>query len=561
MNDRPAFPLTAPKRKVDDVHAALKRQIMLSQVGPGQALVELEIAAAMGCSQGTVREALLRLQEEGLIVRKGYGGTMVTPTSPVEAKAFLALRAQLESQALAHSLPHIGMPQIEALSALVRQMEAAAAAGDEYALFELDQRFHVMLFQWADMPALVPVLTRCSLYNHRNKIALDVAPRSLVETARRHWRVVEALQNGNQAESERVLRHHVVSVVGDDESTLREAPPTLAPRLTALLKRVQAEDAGLPDITRLQLGEARRQFNATNVRWNQVDHSNYRFDAFTIPAPPRAGRVAGEGIAALRVESLRAANRRARDNPTLLFLHGGGWVFGNIETHRGAMARLADSSGATVVGIDYGLAPEAPFPHGLNDCVWAWRWLRSHADAPTGAWFMAGDSAGANLALASMLVLRDDGEPLPAAALLFYGVYSADHGSASHQRCGNGEFGLSSAKMAWYRAHYLAGGRGHADHPLVSPLQADLRGLPPLFVTGADMDPLFDDSTALAKKLADTDTPFEFRRQVGMNHGFMQLGAELPEARAAFREAGDFIHAHSSNCADPPDRSPTENTR
>ena len=98
---------------------------MLSKVLPGQPLVELEIAATMACSQGTVREAMLRLQEDGLIVRKGYGGTIVTPVSAVEAKAFLALRAQLESQALVHSLPRIGDEQIEALSALVRQMEAA----------------------------------------------------------------------------------------------------------------------------------------------------------------------------------------------------------------------------------------------------------------------------------------------------------------------------------------------------------------------------------------------------------------------------------------------------
>jgi len=318
---------------------------------------------------------------------------------------------------------------------------------------------------------------------------------------------------------------------------------------------VQAEDAGLPDITRLPLAQARRQFDAINARWNRLDAAHYRFDTFTIAAPPRAGRAAGQGIAALRVETLRAAPGGAAGQATILFLHGGGWVFGNLETHRGAMARLAEASDATVVGIDYSLAPESPFPHGLNDCVWAWRWLRSHAGAPSGPWFIAGDSAGANLALSSMLVLRDAGEPLPEAALLFYGVYGADHRTPSHQRCGSGDFGLSSAKMAWYRAHYLAGGRGHADHPLVSPLHADLHGLPPLFVTGADLDPLFDDSTALAKKLADTDTPYEFRRYAGMHHGFMQLGAELPEAREAFRDAGDFVRAHSFH---PP---PTETHR
>ena len=546
MNDRAPFPLAAPKRKAGDVHAWLKQQIMLSKVLPGQPLVELEIAATMACSQGTVREAMLRLQEDGLIVRKGYGGTIVTPVSAVEAKAFLALRAQLESQALVHSLPRIGAQQIEALSALVRQMEAAAAVGDEYALFELDQQFHVTLFHWAEMPSLVPVLTRCSLYNHRNKIALDVAPRTLAQTAKRHWRIVEALQSGQLAEAERVLRHHIESVIGDDDEASRAAPPRMAPRLATLFQRVLQEDAHLPDITTLPLLAARRQFDAVNARWNRLAAGEHRVDAFSIPAPPRAGRVAGEGIAALRVEALKSSASKARPTGTILYLHGGGWVFGNVQSHLGAMARLADETGCVVVGIDYGLAPETPFPQGLNDCVWAWRWLRSHAESAASPWFISGDSAGANLALSCMLELRDAGEPLPDAALLFYGVYSADHASPSHRRCGDGSFGLSSAKMAWYRAHYLAGARGHADDPRVSPLHADLHGLPPLLVTGAELDPLFDDSAALAKKLADTDTPFEFRRYAGVNHGFMQMGGVLPEAKAAFRDAAAFLRGRHS---------------
>lgn len=534
MNDRPAVPLAAPKRKVGDVHGWLKKQIILSRVLPGQPLVELEIAATMGCSQGTVREAMLRLQEDGLIVRKGYGGTIVTPTSATEARAFLGLRAHLEAQALAHSLPRIGPEQIEVLSALVRQMEAAAGAGDEYGLFELDQQFHATLFHWAEMPSLVPVLTRCSLYNHRNKIALDAAPRSLLETARRHWRIVAALESGKSAEAERVLRHHIESVVGDDEAA-RSAPPRMAPRLAALWQRVQAEDARLPDITALPLDAARRQFEAINTRWNELKPGRHRIEPFNIPAPPRPQRAAGKGLGALRIE---ADKRRPG---TILYLHGGGWVFGSVQTHRGAMARLAELTGCAVVGIDYGLAPEAPFPHGLNDCLWAWRWLRSHAADEATPWVIAGDSAGANLALSAMIELRDAGEALPDAALLFYGVYSADHSRPSHMRCGDGSFGLSSAKMAWYRRHYLAGGRGHADDPRVSPLHADVAGLPPLLVTGAELDPLFDDSAALAKKLAETDTPFEFRRYAGMNHGFMQMASALPEARQAFRDAAAFL--------------------
>ena len=130
-----------------DVYAWLKQQIMLSRYAPGQSVAELEVASAMGCSQGTVREAMLRLQEDGLIVRNGYRGTVVTPVSATEGPLFLKLRAQLETDALRLSLPRITAEQLDALRALVQQMEQAAEAGDEYALFDLDQRFHVTLFQ------------------------------------------------------------------------------------------------------------------------------------------------------------------------------------------------------------------------------------------------------------------------------------------------------------------------------------------------------------------------------------------------------------------------------
>ncbi len=538
-----ALLLAAPQRKVGDVYGWLKKQIMLSSLVAGQPLLELDIAATMGCSQGTVREALMRLQEDGLIVRQSYRGTIVSPITPLEAQVFLDLRAQLETEAVRHSVAHVGADQIEALSTLVRKMEAAAEAGDEYALFEIDQQFHVTLFQLAGMPSLVPVLIRCSLYNHRNKIALDVAPRTLAETARRHWSIVDALKTGRTVEVERVLRHHIQSVVGvDGAAPEREAAPTLAPALHALLQRTQREDALLPDITTLPLDAARKQFNRIHARWNRIEVDHFRIEAFTIPAPPRRGRATGQGIAALRVNHrVHGDTRRG----SILHLHGGGWVFGNNQTHLGAMARLAEVTGCSVIGIDYGLAPEAPFPAGLNDCAWAWRWLRSQAD-DSGLCSVAGDSAGANLALATMIDLRNAGESLPDAALLFYGVYSADHKSASHRRCGSGEFGLSSDKMAWYRRHYLAGSTKAAhdeSDPRVSPLWADLSGLPPLLVTAAELDPLFDDSTALAKRLADTDTPFEFRRYAGMNHGFMQLASELPEARLAFDDAAAFLRA------------------
>ena len=525
--------------RTTDVYVWLKRQIMLSRYAPGQAVAELEVAAHCACSQGTVREAMMRLQEDGLIVRQGYRGTVVAPVSATEGPLFLKLRAQIETEALRLSMPHLSSQHLETLSTLVRQMEEAARAGDEYGLFELDQRFHVSLFELANLPSMVPVLTRCSLYNHRNKIALDVAPRTLKETASRHWAIVAALQGGDVAEAQRVLGHHIRSVTGGEAAGAETASLRMTPALEALFRRVAAEDAALPDITTLPTADGRRQFEAVNERWNVrlPRGAAARVEHFTIPAPPRVGRPAGAGIAAVRV---RPPGRASEAKGTILHLHGGGWVFGSNRSHLGAMARLAERSGCTVIGIDYGLAPEQPFPHGLNDCTWAWRWLRAQSDDDAGPWVIAGDSAGANLGLAMTLDLRGAGEPLPDALLLFYGVYDADHGTASHRRCGDGRFGLSTAKMAWYRAHYLSGGGSPTD-PRVSPLHASMHDLPPMLVTAAELDPLHDDSTALAARLAEAGTRFEFKRYEGLHHGFMQLAGALPEADRAFDDAAAFL--------------------
>ena len=532
-------PRMLASRKSEEVYTILRKRIVLSDINDNQTITEMEIATATGCSQSTVREALLRLQEEGLVVRKAYRGSVVSPISINEAQAFLKLRAQLESEALVHSLPLVDASHIAELSDLVRAMEALAAAGDEYGLFELDQRFHTRLFELAQMPALVPVLIRCSLYNHRNKISLVNAPRTLQETAQRHWSIVHALQRGDVVGAQKVLQHHIKSVAGNtDEEFEAKDQPELDPHQRVLFERVAREDAGLPVITELPRQEALRQFEKVNARWNGVPLTSFDVEHFDIP-----GLVCSDAPAR-RIPVVEIRHRGTHDpsRGQLIYLHGGGWAFGNMRTHMGAMSRLAELTGCRVLGVDYALAPDHPFPVGLNECTWAWRWLRSSL-AHSGPWSISGDSAGANLALAMMLDLKALGEPLPHLALLFYGVYSSDHGTESHRRCGSGRFGLSSQRMTWYREQYLAGTSHAANDPRVSPLNGDLEGLPPLFLNAAGLDPLHDDTTALVKKLSKTSTPFEFHRYEGVVHGFMQMASELPQAKRAFEDAAMFLRA------------------
>lgn len=320
----------------------------------------------------------------------------------------------------------------------------------------------------------------------------------------------------------------------------------MSPGMGAIFTRLQQEDAHLPNPMLVPWEQAQINFHHTSSRWNRVNLGLVQIDYFSVPCPAR------------QMPAVRVVRRAGARSGTLLYLHGGGWVFGSIQTHLGAMARLAELTGLTVIGIDYGLAPKAPFPEGLNDARCAWAWLRGDASdlkaQPvladlTGPWLVSGDSAGANIALALMLDLRDAGEPLPDAALLFYGVYSADHNTVSHAQCGGGQFGLSTEKMAWYRSLYLSG--PHPQHqnpsdPRVSPALATLTGLPPIYMNAAGLDCLRNDSILLDQRLTEAGVLHEFKQVEGVNHGFMQMSNELPEAMAAFQDAAAFVETHLS---------------
>jgi acetyl esterase len=196
-----------------------------------------------------------------------------------------------------------------------------------------------------------------------------------------------------------------------------------------------------------------------------------------------------------------------------------------------------------VASLDYRMAPEHPFPAPLDDCVAATKWLASHGaeigfEADRIA--LAGDSAGGNLALATLLVLRDGGQRLPKAAALIYGAFSADLDSPSHRAFGGGEYILSTPVMHWFWDHYVPDVGRRAD-PLVSPLLADLRGLPPLYLSAAELDPLRDDSERLAGRLALAGVDFDYRLWRGVCHACIMMSRMLPAADAQIGEIAHFL--------------------
>jgi acetyl esterase len=206
------------------------------------------------------------------------------------------------------------------------------------------------------------------------------------------------------------------------------------------------------------------------------------------------------------------------------------------------MRLLALESDAAVIGVDYRLAPEHPFPAPLDDCVAAVRWIRAEAAGlgiDPDRVVLAGDSAGANLALASLLSLRDAGDLPVQGGALFYGCFWRRFDTPAHARFGDGSWRLGSAEMRWFWQHYL--GDSATPDPRAEPLHADLGGLPPLLLTAAALDPLYDDTIELDRRLEAAGVARQLEVYPGLVHGYMQWTPRCAAARAAVRDAGQAI--------------------
>lgn len=222
---------------------------------------------------------------------------------------------------------------------------------------------------------------------------------------------------------------------------------------------------------------------------------------------------------------------------TILFLHGGGWVVGSLDTHDGAARALARAAGCQLLSVEYRKAPEHPFPHGLDDAGAALSWIRFEG-ARLGLSeriILAGDSAGANLAAALALRARDAGIRL-AGQMLIYPATDLAHESVSVDAFARGFF-LSRNTLRWYIANYLSG--ADPTNPEASPLlAADLGGLCPTLLVTADHDPLRNEGRAYAARLAEAGNAVTFREWPGTTHGFMIMAGVTPAARNLIGEMG-----------------------
>ena len=225
----------------------------------------------------------------------------------------------------------------------------------------------------------------------------------------------------------------------------------------------------------------------------------------------------------------------------IFYVHGGGWAYMDLKTHERLMRVLCNEARMTLIGVHYRLAPENPFPAGLKDVVSAFRKVlssRAELGLPEGPVIIAGDSAGGNLAMATMLHEIDAGRALPAGALLFYGVYGADFETPSYKAYADGH-GLTESIMRqlwdWYVPEEVA-----RRNPLVAPIMASdaqLRALPPLFLVVAEIDPLASDTLNLKKRLDAFGRTDTLLVEPGVIHSFILMTAVLNAARRATNEA------------------------
>lgn len=302
--------------------------------------------------------------------------------------------------------------------------------------------------------------------------------------------------------------------------------PFVHPQMAAILAEMQAQP-GI-DLKTLPIAEARRISDAASAAWS-VGAPTMEVVELAIPA-----------ATPMRARLYRPTP--ADGGPVIVFVHGGGWTFGSVDTHDGTMRALAKASGHAVLGFDYRLAPEHPFPAPLDDTMAALAFVRDGGlgrSVDPARWALAGDSAGATLALAAMLRLRDAGQSLPAGAALFYGCYAPIFDTPSHRAFGEGYL-LTSVNMRWYWSNYLAGAL-EAPPPEAAPLHADLAGLPPLYLAAAGLDPLRDDTTLLAGRLAEAGVSFRYDHVPGVVHGCLRMSRRLVPAQTMIAAAGAML--------------------
>lgn len=281
------------------------------------------------------------------------------------------------------------------------------------------------------------------------------------------------------------------------------------------------------------------------VRWTAPDF-DHRRSVDAVRAELVAAARAGKPPQDVEMTPTAAGERRAvwitpqhaSSDAVMLYLHGGAYIAGGIDTHAHWVAYLAKAAGLRALLVEYRLAPEHPFPAALDDAVQSYHWLLKRGISPEQI-IVAGDSAGGGLTLTTLIRLRDEGAPLPAAAVCispWTDLKATGESLRTHNRAD-----------PWLRAESIIPGAAHyhgsmpPDHPLISPLYADVHDLPPVLIHVGECEILLSDALRMAAKLRTAGNDIQLTVWSGMWHVFHAFGFAMPESRQAIMEIAQFV--------------------
>ena len=249
-------------------------------------------------------------------------------------------------------------------------------------------------------------------------------------------------------------------------------------------------------------------------------------------------------------ESLKIGNipaewiipQKADHNKVILYLHGGGYAIGSKQTHRSLVGQIAKKAGYCALLVEYRLAPEDPHPAALEDAIAAYRWLLETGHDPNDI-VIAGDSAGGGLSMATMLQIRDEGLPMPACSVLIAPWVDLTISQDSVYNHIDRSPMLFLREMKTWARNYA--GIYPLDHPKVSPMYADLTGLPPMLIQVSDSEVLVDEDTILATKAKEAGVDVTFQQFNGLIHVWHVYWRYIPQARIAINKIVDHIDRFS----------------
>jgi acetyl esterase len=321
-------------------------------------------------------------------------------------------------------------------------------------------------------------------------------------------------------------------------SSKNEAPigrPELDPEIAQFVKQMSAAWAEHPPFDTLPIEEARRVAEQVRAPWREHGPAMARTSEYLVPTStgPLRTRLYDPGVAA--------------PSPALIYLHGGGFILFSLDTHDRLMREYAAAGGFLVLGVDYPLSPEARYPEALDQIVELVDWLHSGGAAGIGIdanrLVIGGDSAGANLSVATALRLRDRGTARQLKGLLLnYGAFGIESSDEAEERFGGPGAVLQRAEMKHYFDSYLGPEGVASPDPYAAPLLADVHGLPPAFLAIPECDLLTEQSAAMAKRMEEADVEVRSIVYPGATHSFLEAMSIAKVARRAIRDGADWVN-------------------